>query len=145
MLSNLFCAVYLYCLLRMGWFSWCCTMIPNRLSGPFIWSGLLYQLFERPAFLSCSIKGVVTGYLGMLIVYWLCRVTYRRELLTYGDIKIFAGLGAWYGWEDLPQLLLITVVSHGTLATVSIKGEDPQRCGISLVTAGVVKLILECV
>lgn len=88
------------------WYDARTGLLPNRLTCPLLWSGLLFQLCLQPTNLSDALWGVFVGYGVMTLLYWGYRAIRRREGLGYGDIKYLAALGAWHGWQQLPALLL---------------------------------------
>lgn len=53
----------------------------------------------------------MAGYLALWSVYWLFRLLTGKEALGYGDFKLLAALGAWCGWQVLPQVLLLASAS----------------------------------
>lgn len=82
-------------------------LLPDRLTCPLLWSGLLFHVCCRPAALSGAVIGAVSGYASLALLYWLYRWLRGREGLGYGDVKLLAALGAWQGWQPLPTLVLI--------------------------------------
>jgi leader peptidase HopD len=82
-------------------------LLPDRLTCPLLWLGLLYQLCLYPAFLSNALWGVFAGYGSLALLYWGYRLIRGYEGLGYGDVKYLAALGAWHGWQRLPLLMLI--------------------------------------
>lgn len=85
-------------------------LLPDRFTCPLLWSGLIWQLYAHPQQLSSAVWGAVAGYGGFAFIYWGYRLLRDREGLGYGDVKFLAALGAWHGWQSLPQLVLIAVV-----------------------------------
>ena len=58
-----------------------------------------------------AVAGAMAGYLALWSVYWLFRLLTGKEALGYGDFKLLAALGAWCGWQALPQVLLFASAS----------------------------------
>ncbi len=58
-----------------------------------------------------AVAGAMAGYLALWSVYWLFRLLTGKEALGYGDFKLLAALGAWCGWQVLPQVLLLASAS----------------------------------
>ena len=85
-------------------------LLPNYLTCPLLWTGLLFQLCLYPAHLNDAVWGAIAGYISMALLYWGYRGIRRREGLGYGDVKYLAALGAWHGWQVLPELVLIATV-----------------------------------
>ncbi|MEH5113548.1 prepilin peptidase [Klebsiella variicola] len=82
-------------------------LLPDRLTLPLLWAGLLFNLNEVYIALPDAVAGAMAGYLALWSVYWLFRLLTGKEALGYGDFKLLAALGAWYGWQVLPQVLLL--------------------------------------
>ncbi len=86
-------------------------LLPNRLTCPLLWSGLLFQLCLNPtADVVNALWGALAGYGFMAFLYWVYRGIRNHEGLGYGDVKYLAALGAWHGWHQLPGLLLTASV-----------------------------------
>ena len=70
--------------------------------------------------LPSALWGAVGGYLSLWLVYWGFKLATGKEGMGYGDFKLFAALGAWFGWEALiPVILMASVV--GAVAGIAIK------------------------
>ncbi|AJI95579.1 type 4 prepilin-like proteins leader peptide-processing enzyme [Yersinia ruckeri] len=82
-------------------------LLPDNLTLPLLWMGLLFHLFDSRLALSEAVIGAVAGYLILWCLYWSFWLLTKREALGYGDFKLLAALGAWLGWMALPSLLLI--------------------------------------
>lgn len=92
-------------------------LLPDALTLPLLWAGLLYQLIWQPSRLEDALLGAVIGYLLLWSFYQLFRLLTGREGMGYGDFKLLAALGAWSGWQALPLTLTL---SAGAGATVGI-------------------------
>ena len=86
-------------------------LLPDRLTLPLLWAGLLFNLNEVYIALPDAVAGAMAGYLALWSVYWLFRLLTGKEALGYGDFKLLAALGAWCGWQALPQVLLFASAS----------------------------------
>lgn len=86
-------------------------LLPDRLTLPLLWAGLLFNLNEVYIALPDAVAGAMAGYLALWSVYWLFRLLTGKEALGYGDFKLLAALGAWCGWQVLPQVLLLASAS----------------------------------
>jgi general secretion pathway protein O/leader peptidase (prepilin peptidase)/N-methyltransferase len=113
--------------LLLGWILLALTLIdydhqllPDSLTLPLLWLGLLYHVVEDSHFLPEAVMGAVAGYLILWLLYWGFRLLSGREALGYGDFKLLAALGAWLGWADLPVLLL-TASACGIVITLLAK------------------------
>lgn len=81
-------------------------LLPDVLTLPLLWLGLLANLSGAVAPLDDAVIGAVAGYLILWCVYWGFLLLTGREGLGYGDFKLLAALGSWCGWQRLPALLL---------------------------------------
>jgi len=82
-------------------------MLPDKLTCPLLWAGLIWHCTEHVEFLPEAVTGAVAGYVAFALLYWCYRLVRGREGLGYGDVKYLAALGAWHGWEQLPTLVFI--------------------------------------
>lgn len=86
-------------------------LLPDRLTLPLLWAGLLYQTLYQPGELSAAIWGAALGYLTLWLIYWLFKLVTGKEGMGYGDFKLLAALGAWLGATMLPALMLMSALS----------------------------------
>jgi prepilin signal peptidase PulO-like enzyme (type II secretory pathway) len=86
-------------------------LLPDDLTLPLLWLGLLFQLYGGTVPLEDAVIGAMVGYLSLWLLYWAFRLVTGRESLGYGDFKLLAALGAWLGWRALPQLLLFAALA----------------------------------
>lgn len=85
-------------------------LLPDQLTLPLLWLGLLLNIFGFFARLPDAVIGAAAGYLVLWSVYWLFKLATGREGMGYGDFKLLGALGAWFGWQALPMLLLVSSV-----------------------------------
>ncbi|TDR76746.1 prepilin peptidase [Paludibacterium purpuratum] len=83
-------------------------LLPDNLTLPLLWGGLLFNLHGQRVPLDEAVLGAVAGYGVLWGLYWLHRLASGREGLGYGDFKLLAAIGAWLGWRALPPLLLMS-------------------------------------
>lgn len=83
-------------------------LLPDDITLPLIWAGLLFNLFGTFTDLQSAVIGAVIGYLVLWSVYWLFKLTTGREGMGYGDFKLLSALGAWFGWQLLPLILVLS-------------------------------------
>jgi len=120
-------------------------LLPDDLTLPLLWAGLLFNLFGTFATLSSAVIGAMGGYLVLWLIYWTFKLTTGKEGMGYGDFKLLGALGAWLGWQALPLVILLSSVV-GALIGVSLMlfarhaRETPIPFGPYLAIAGVVGL-----
>lgn len=85
-------------------------LLPDQLTLPLLWLGLFLNIFGFFARLPDAVIGAAAGYLVLWSVYWLFKLATGREGMGYGDFKLLGALGAWFGWQALPMLLLVSSV-----------------------------------
>jgi leader peptidase (prepilin peptidase)/N-methyltransferase len=107
--------VFAWSLLALTFIDLDTQLLPDDITLPLLWAGLLFNLFGTFADLRSAVLGAVGGYLLLWLVYWGFRLIAKKEGMGYGDFKLLAALGAWLGWQLLPFVVL---VSAGTGAIV---------------------------
>jgi len=121
-------------------------LLPDDISLPLLWLGILFNLGENFVTLESSILGAVLGYLSLWCVYWIFKLLTGKEGMGYGDFKLLAALGAWLGWESIPLIILLSSVV-GALCGVALmiaqrRGKDiPIPFGPYLAAAGWITLL----
>ncbi|MGG4624892.1 prepilin peptidase [Serratia odorifera] len=95
-------------------------LLPDCLTLPLLWLGLLFQLSGGTVMLADAVIGAMTGYLSLWLLYWAFRLLTGRETLGYGDFKLLAALDAWLGWASLPTLLLLAATA-GIVVTLAAR------------------------
>ncbi|HEX6590417.1 MAG TPA: A24 family peptidase [Moraxellaceae bacterium] len=85
-------------------------LLPDDITLPLLWAGLLANLFGLFTSLAAAVIGAIAGYLILWTVYWLFKLATGKEGMGYGDFKLLAALGAWLGWSSLPVILLLSSV-----------------------------------
>lgn len=106
-------------------------LLPDILTLPLLWAGLLYQLLFYPLMLESAVIGAMTGYLVLWSFYWIFKAITGKEGMGYGDFKLLAALGAWVGWQMLP-LLLILSAGTGAIAGIIVQLLTPRLRGAPL-------------
>ena len=85
-------------------------LLPDDITLSLLWLGLLFNLWGVFAPLQDAVIGAIAGYLLLWSVYWLFKLATGREGMGYGDFKLLAALGAWFGWQALPAIILLASV-----------------------------------
>lgn len=98
-------------LVALAFIDWDTTLLPDDITLPLLWAGLLasaLQWIEVPLY--ASVLGAAAGYLSLWLVYWGFKLATGKEGMGYGDFKLFAALGAWFGWQALIPIILMSSV-----------------------------------
>jgi leader peptidase (prepilin peptidase)/N-methyltransferase len=82
-------------------------LLPDQITLPLLWLGLLVNLQGLFASTDAAIIGAAVGYLSLWSVYWLFKLTTGKEGMGYGDFKLTAALGAWLGWQMVPVVIFL--------------------------------------
>lgn len=121
-------------------------LLPDQLTLPLLWLGLISNLFALHSPLESAVIGAVAGYLFFWFLFHVFRLLTGKEGMGYGDFKLLAALGAWVGWEYLPLIILLSSVvgmTYGLLGMLLFKrGKDlPFAFGPFLAVAGWIALL----
>jgi leader peptidase (prepilin peptidase)/N-methyltransferase len=146
------------CSAPIGAFGFCATMLalalidfdtqllPDGLTLPLLWAGLLVNIWGVFAPLQDAVIGAAAGYLSLWTVYWGFKLVTGKEGMGYGDFKLLAAIGAWLGWQALPLVILLSslagaVIGIALIAAARLGRSVPMPFGPYLVIAGVVALV----
>lgn len=98
-------------LLTAALIDWDTTLLPDDLTLPLLWAGLMCSaLGWIPVPLKDSLYGAAAGYLSLWSIYWAFKLLTGKEGMGYGDFKLLAALGAWFGWQALIPIALFSSV-----------------------------------
>lgn len=81
-------------------------LLPDALTLPLLWAGLLFAWAGMGPSLEDAVLGAALAYFFLRLMntgFIVCR---GRVGIGGGDMKLLAALGAWLGWAPLPVLLL---------------------------------------
>ncbi|QDL56843.1 prepilin peptidase [Rhodoferax aquaticus] len=116
-------------LLALACIDWDTTLLPDVLTLPLLWLGLVAASLQwTQVSLFSSLWGAVAGYLSLWIVYWVFKIVTGKEGMGYGDFKLFAALGAWFGWQGLIPIILLSSVI-GAIIGIGMKYSSGLREG----------------
>ncbi|MBS1230270.1 MAG: Prepilin peptidase [Proteobacteria bacterium] len=118
-------------------------LLPDSITLPLLWLGLLFNLFGTYTDLQSAVIGAMAGYLSLWSVYWGFKLITGKEGMGYGDFKLLAALGAWLGWQILPLTILLSSLVGALLGIALIvlakRGRNvPIPFGPYLATAGLI-------
>ncbi len=116
-------------LLVLSAIDWDTTLLPDDLTLPLLWAGLLAAAAGWTSIpLVTAVVGAAAGYLSLWTVFWLFKLTTGKEGMGYGDFKLLAALGAWLGWQAILPILLMSSVL-GALVGIVMKMSGALREG----------------
>lgn len=122
------------------------TLLPDVITLPLLWLGLLVNSGVGWAPLSHAVWGAALGYGGLWLVYHAFRLVTGREGMGYGDFKLLAALGAWLGVQMLPWVLLAASLA-GVVVGLALRLAGRAHAGQALPfgpylsAAGIIALI----
>lgn len=97
----------LYLLIALTFIDFDTQLLPDDLTYPLLWAGLLLNINATYVSLQSAVIGAAAGYLALWSIYWAYKLLRKREGMGYGDFKLLAALGAWLGWAMLPAIVLM--------------------------------------
>ncbi|HEY2816538.1 MAG TPA: A24 family peptidase [Casimicrobiaceae bacterium] len=143
--QGLAACVLLWTLIALTFIDFDTQLLPDGLTLPLLWAGLIANMFELFVPLRTAVIGAIAGYLALWSVYWLFKLIRGKEGMGYGDFKLLAALGAWMGWQMLPLIVLLASVVGAVIGIglIVFKGRDhsvPLAFGPYLAIAGAIAL-----
>jgi leader peptidase (prepilin peptidase)/N-methyltransferase len=121
-------------------------LLPDQLTLPILWLGLIINLKGIYASPQDAIIGAAAGYLSLWSVFWLFKLVTGKEGMGYGDFKLLAVFGAWLGWQMLPLIILLSslvgaVVGITMIITKRLNKSNPIPFGPYIALAGWIALV----
>jgi leader peptidase (prepilin peptidase)/N-methyltransferase len=121
-------------------------LLPDSITLPLLWAGLVISLFDLFVDSGTSITGAVAGYLSLWSIYHLFKLVTGKEGMGFGDFKLLAAIGAWVGWQALPVVILFSSVVGAVIGIllILVRGRDhsqPMPFGPFLAAAGWMTLL----
>ena len=127
-ISTLAASVFALALLSLTFIDLDTQLLPDDITLPLLWLGLLFNLNGGFTDIQSAIIGAVVGYLILWIVYWVFKLVTGKEGMGYGDFKMLAAIGAWFGWTMLPAVILLSSIAGSIIGIGLIifakKGRD---------------------
>ncbi len=115
-------------LVALAGIDWDTTFLPDNLTLPLLWSGLVVSAAGWNLPLSDAVWGAVVGYLSLWSVYWLFKLATGKEGMGYGDFKLLGALGAWLGLKTILPIVLIASLI-GAVVGIAMKLTGALREG----------------
>ncbi|WP_398311334.1 prepilin peptidase [Zoogloea sp.] len=100
--------LFLWALIALCFIDLDTQLLPDSITLPLLWAGLLLNLSGTFTDISSAVVGAAAGYLTLWSVFWLFKLTTGKEGMGYGDFKLLAAIGAWLGWQILPLTILLS-------------------------------------
>ena len=121
-------------------------LLPDQLTLPLLWVGLLLNLSHQFVPLTDAVIGAIAGYMVLWSIYWAFKLLTGKEGMGYGDFKLLAALGAWLGWQSLPLILILSSCVGAILGITLVvmrrhQQSKPMPFGPYLAIAGWIALL----
>lgn len=126
--QGLFALLFTWTLIALTVIDFDHQLLPDSLTLPLLWLGLLLSLSTVYVDAHASIIGAAVGYLLLWSVYWLFKLVTGKEGMGYGDFKLLAALGAWMGWQSIPVIVLLSSLVGAVvgISLILFRGRDRQ-------------------
>ena len=108
--SALFAFIFVFALVALTFIDFDTQLLPDDITLPLLWLGLLFNLNVGFTDLKSAVIGAILGYLILWSVYWAFKLVTGKEGMGYGDFKLLGAIGAWFGWQMLPAVILLSSV-----------------------------------
>ena len=142
----IFALLFTWALISLALIDFHTTLLPDSITLPLLWVGLLISLV--PVFVNApdAIVGAAAGYMILWIVFQAFKLITGKEGMGFGDFKLLAALGAWLGWAKLPLIILLSsltgaIIGIMMLAVFKHKRNQPIPFGPYLAIAGWIALM----
>jgi len=142
----LFALLFTWVLISLTFIDFDTMLLPDQLTLPLLWLGLLINVSGTFTDLSSAVLGATFGYLILWCIYWAFKLVTGKEGMGYGDFKLLAALGAWFGWQALPLIILLSslagaIIGIAIILTSADKHSRPMPFGPYLAAAGWIFLV----
>ena len=120
-------------------------LLPDDLTLPLMWLGLILNINGLFTDLQSAVIGAIAGYLALWSVYWVFKLVTGKEGMGYGDFKLLAAIGAWFGWQMLPAVILLSslvgsIIGIGLIVLAKHGRNVPIPFGPYLALGGIIAL-----
>ncbi|MDX2219769.1 MAG: A24 family peptidase [Burkholderiales bacterium] len=112
--------IFLWVLIALTFIDADTQLLPDDLTLPLLWLGLLVNAFGTFVDLRSAVIGAAAGYLSLWSVYWGFKLLTGKEGMGFGDFKLLGALGAWLGWQMIPLIILLSAAVGAVVGLVGI-------------------------
>ena len=142
---TLFAWVFTFALITLTFIDFDTQLLPDDITLPLLWLGLFVNLTNGFATLKSAVIGAIAGYLILWSIYWIFKLVTGKEGMGYGDFKLLAAIGAWFGWQLLPAVILLSsivgvIIGVGLIIYAKRGREVPMPFGPFLALGGIATL-----
>lgn len=142
----LFALIFTWALISLTFIDFDSMLLPDQITLPLLWLGLIINVNGTFTSLTSAVLGAAFGYLSLWSIYWAFKLLTGKEGMGYGDFKLLAALGAWFGWQSLPLIILVSslagaIIGIAVIASSKDKQSRPMPFGPYLAIAGWIFLV----
>ncbi|HOY70350.1 MAG TPA: A24 family peptidase [Methylotenera sp.] len=143
--TTFFAWIFVFALIALTFIDFDTQLLPDDITLPLLWLGILFNLNGGLTDLKSAVIGAMAGYLILWSIYWLFKLVTGKEGMGYGDFKLLAAIGAWFGWKILPAVILLssvmgTIIGVGLIVLAKRGREVPMPFGPFLALGGIAAL-----
>jgi leader peptidase (prepilin peptidase)/N-methyltransferase len=116
--------LFIWCAIALALIDHATGYLPDDITLPLLWTGLLINLAGAFVPVREAVIGAAAGYLSLWSIYWAYRLLTGKEGMGYGDFKLNAAIGAFFGWKMMPLVILVSSVvglAFGVLQMLAAK------------------------
>jgi leader peptidase (prepilin peptidase) / N-methyltransferase len=107
---------------------WDTTLLPDDLTLPLLWAGLVAAWAGWTIDLRAAVIGAVAGYGALWLVTTVFKIVTGKQGMGHGDFKLLAALGAWLGASMLLPIVLLSSLI-GAVVGLAMKARGSLREG----------------
>ncbi|GIC77657.1 type 4 prepilin-like proteins leader peptide-processing enzyme [Moritella sp. F3] len=119
-INLIFSLILTWCLIALTAIDFDKMLLPDRITLPLIWCGLFLNMNSLWVSPADAIAGAIAGYLVLLFAIWVFEKIFKKDGLGYGDAKLFAALGAWFGWQSLLVIISLSIAFGFTFILLAV-------------------------
>jgi leader peptidase (prepilin peptidase)/N-methyltransferase len=142
---TVFAWIFTFALIALTFIDFDTQLLPDDITLPLLWLGLLYNLDGGFTTVQSAVVGAAGGYLILWSIYWIFKLATGKEGMGYGDFKLLAAIGAWFGWQLLPAVILLSslagsIIGVGMIVLARHGRSTPIPFGPYLALGGIAAL-----
>jgi leader peptidase (prepilin peptidase) / N-methyltransferase len=107
-LQALFAICLTWALIALSMIDFDHQLLPDDITLPLLWFGIIINFFNIFTDIESSVLGAIFGYGSLWSVYMIFKLVTGKEGMGYGDFKLLAVFGAWFGWQSLPLIIILS-------------------------------------
>lgn len=137
--------IFTFALIALTFIDFDTQLLPDDITLPLLWLGIFFNIGGGFTDLQSAVTGAIAGYLSLWTIYWIFKIVTGKEGMGYGDFKLLAAIGAWFGWHLLPAVILLasvagSVIGIGLIVLARHGREVPIPFGPFLAIGGIAAL-----